>query len=189
MQIKLWLRESGRRRGRYLTHSPREYLNQANSQFRHHLQLANHNEMYSKISLLLGLSLLSLTVCGVQGAAVDLVVEKLLEPEAAQSVDLNAVPEQCHQPKETGRCFALFYRYAFNLDTHSCEEFIYGGCAGNSNNFESLELCEHTCLGKAAPATATDISLTLTTDQPETEEATTIKLNAINEIPSQDKLH
>lgn len=156
------------------------------------MQLTNSNEMYSKISLLLGLSLLSLTVCGVQGAAVDLVVEKL--PESAKpSVDLNAVPEKCHQPKETGRCFALFYRYAFNLDTHSCEEFVYGGCAGNSNNFESLELCEHVCLGKAAPASATDISLTLTTDQPESEPepeaTTTIRTNVNNEIPSEIKLH
>lgn len=141
--------------------------------------------MNSKTSILLGLSLLAMAmVCGVQSAAMNLVVEKLPE-STANSADLNAVPERCHQPKETGRCFALFYRYAFNVDTHSCEEFVFGGCGGNKNNFESLEHCEHICLGKAAPASATDISLILTTDQPDYESiTTTMKFTGNNEIPS-----
>lgn len=125
--------------------------------------------MYSKINVFLGLSLFSvlLAVC-VQSAAVDLVVEKLPETVAptTQSIDANSVPEQCHQPEESGRCLAFFYRYAYNLDTRACEEFIYGGCDGNSNNFKTLEQCEHICLGKLSPASATDISINLTTDQP-----------------------
>lgn len=125
--------------------------------------------MYSKINIFLGLSLLSvLLAVSVQSAAVDLVVEKLPETVAptTQPIDANSVPQQCHQPKETGRCFALFYRFAYNLDKRACEQFIYGGCAGNSNNFETLEQCEQICLGKLAPTSATDISLNLTTDQP-----------------------
>ncbi|ALC38860.1 CG3604, partial [Drosophila busckii] len=99
-----------------------------------------------------------------------LVVEE--QPTAgatAAPLDASSVPEQCHQPKETGRCFALFYRFAYNLDTHACEEFVYGGCAGNSNNFESKEQCEQLCLGKAAPvaatASSTEQSTELTTEQ------------------------
>lgn len=146
-----------------------DYLNQANWLFQHHLQLTNLNEMYSKINIFLGLILLSvLLAVSVQSAAVDLVVEKLPETVAptTQPIDANSVPQQCHQPKETGRCFALFYRFAYNLDKRACEQFIYGGCAGNSNNFETLEQCEQICLGKLAPTSATDISLNLTTDQP-----------------------
>ncbi|XP_034474017.1 protease inhibitor 4 [Drosophila innubila] len=111
-------------------------------------------------SCLITLSALS-CILAVLGAAVDqselpskseLVVEK--QEEGQVPIDVNDVPEQCHQPKETGRCFALFYRYAYNLDTHTCEEFIYGGCAGNSNNFDTKEQCEQICLTKTTPSTA-----------------------------------
>ncbi|XP_017154878.1 kunitz-type protease inhibitor 3 [Drosophila miranda] len=84
----------------------------------------------------------------------DVVVEKQDSVSGEKVVD---VPEDCHQPKETGRCFALFYRYAYNVDTQACEEFVYGGCAGNGNNFESKDLCEKACLGRAA---VTEISAT-----------------------------
>ncbi|KAH8233859.1 hypothetical protein KR032_000203 [Drosophila birchii] len=108
------------------------------------------------ILLLAGLSALT------HGAPSDVVVEKAPEDQAVtkpQQVpgpdgDFK-VPEDCHQPKETGRCFALFYRYAYNVDTQSCEEFVYGGCAGNKNNFESKEQCEQACLGRSVDSTIT----------------------------------
>ncbi|XP_051858054.1 kunitz-type U19-barytoxin-Tl1a [Drosophila albomicans] len=140
--------------------------------------------MYSK-SCLITLSVLS-CVLAVLSAAVDqsqlpskseLVVEKQVDgQQPAVPVDVNAVSEQCHQPKETGRCFALFYRFAYNLDTQSCEEFIYGGCAGNSNNFDTKEQCEQVCLSKVAPTTApsaaesaTESATELTTEQQQLE--------------------
>lgn len=43
-------------------------------------------------------------------------------------------------------CLAAFYRYFFNKDTGTCEEFFYGGCGGNENNFLTREDCEQTCL-------------------------------------------
>ncbi|KAH8233931.1 hypothetical protein KR032_004073 [Drosophila birchii] len=92
------------------------------------------------ILLLAGLSGL------IHGAPSDVVLEKATEHQG-QNGDFK-VPEDCHQPKEAGRCFGLFYRYAYNVDTQSCEEFVYGGCAGNKNNFESKEQCEKACLGR-----------------------------------------
>ncbi|EDV99165.1 kunitz-type serine protease inhibitor Bt-KTI [Drosophila grimshawi] len=121
------------------------------------------------MSYKLGLIALSVLICAlcVHSAAMDqsqLVVEKQQEDgQTTGKMDTTNVPEECHQPKETGRCFALFYRYAYNLDTHSCEEFVYGGCAGNSNNFETKEQCEQVCLGKSA--SATEQSTELTTEQ------------------------
>lgn len=149
-------------------------------------------------SCLIALSVLS-CILSVLGAAVDqselpskseLVVEKQEDgQQPAVLIDVNDVPEQCHQPKETGRCFALFYRYAYNLDTQSCEEFIYGGCAGNSNNFDTKEQCEQICLTKAitattattaapsesAPESVTEQSTELTTEQqkPQSTDSTT----------------
>ncbi|XP_017075134.2 early lactation protein [Drosophila eugracilis] len=96
-----------------------------------------------------------LLAVGIQGAPSDVVVEKAEDPAVHSPLPDGhfEVPEDCHQPKETGRCFALFYRYAYNVDTQACEEFVYGGCAGNKNNFESKEQCEQACLGKSASPT------------------------------------
>lgn len=46
-------------------------------------------------------------------------------------------------------CFAYFPRYFYNLTSRACEIFIYGGCGGNENSFETKEKCEQFCLGKA----------------------------------------
>ncbi|XP_061398210.1 actinia tenebrosa protease inhibitors-like [Musca vetustissima] len=42
-------------------------------------------------------------------------------------------------------CFAHFPSWSYNADTNECEKFIYGGCGGNANRFETLEDCERTC--------------------------------------------
>ena len=39
---------------------------------------------------------------------------------------------------EAGPCFALKPRYFFNFETRRCEQFIYGGCRGNENNFATM---------------------------------------------------
>ncbi|XP_068732690.1 papilin-like isoform X2 [Montipora capricornis] len=51
----------------------------------------------------------------------------------------------CGLPSETGPCRAYFPRYLYNKTSEKCEKFIYGGCAGNSNNFPTLELCQEKC--------------------------------------------
>ncbi|XP_060068958.1 papilin-like isoform X3 [Ylistrum balloti] len=53
--------------------------------------------------------------------------------------------EICALPKESGPCFAYMRRYFFNSNTGSCEQFIYGGCSGNQNNFENIETCQEKC--------------------------------------------
>ncbi|KAL1446261.1 hypothetical protein MTO96_044635, partial [Rhipicephalus appendiculatus] len=47
--------------------------------------------------------------------------------------------------EDKGPCFAYFPRYYYNTTTNACEQFIYGGCRGNANNFETLERCESKC--------------------------------------------
>ena len=53
--------------------------------------------------------------------------------------------DTCDLPKEVGRCRGSFPRYFHNLETRQCEQFIYGGCGGNANNFLTSEDCFNTC--------------------------------------------
>ncbi|KAM5327960.1 tissue factor pathway inhibitor [Glossophaga mutica] len=54
-------------------------------------------------------------------------------------------PDFCFLEEEVGICRAYFTRYFYNNQSKQCESFIYGGCLGNMNNFESLEECKNTC--------------------------------------------
>ncbi len=49
----------------------------------------------------------------------------------------------CTLPKDEGFCYALIDRWYFN--GKNCEKFIYHGCLGNANNFNSVESCQAKC--------------------------------------------
>ena len=70
------------------------------------------------------------------------------EDPAQQVPDVvSDVPARCQQPKESGRCYALFRRWYYNTTSQSCEQFNYGGCDGNENNFQDLAACQEACQG------------------------------------------
>ncbi|GCC26888.1 hypothetical protein chiPu_0005308 [Chiloscyllium punctatum] len=56
--------------------------------------------------------------------------------------------EICTYKADGGDCKAINKRYYFNIFTQKCEEFIYGGCGGNENNFETMKECLAKCKGK-----------------------------------------
>ena len=57
--------------------------------------------------------------------------------------------EVCSLSPEVGPCRAAFRRYFYNSTSDQCEQFIYGGCQGNDNNFETVEECEAKCRGQS----------------------------------------
>uniref|UniRef100_A0A914UXL1 BPTI/Kunitz inhibitor domain-containing protein n=1 Tax=Plectus sambesii TaxID=2011161 RepID=A0A914UXL1_9BILA len=54
--------------------------------------------------------------------------------------------EICQEEKEPGQCGGTFPRYWYNAATKTCERFVYTGCKGNRNQFESEEQCKTACM-------------------------------------------
>ena len=55
--------------------------------------------------------------------------------------------DNCKLPKEPGMCLASFKRWYYNNTTKKCEQFVYGGCGGNGNNFRTSKECYSECIG------------------------------------------
>ncbi|KAL7830395.1 hypothetical protein SRHO_G00315220 [Serrasalmus rhombeus] len=62
-----------------------------------------------------------------------------------------SIPVICLDVLDKGGCSASILRYYFNPATKMCEEFIYTGCGGSSNNFVSKKSCMDVCGRKSNP--------------------------------------
>ncbi|EDW64677.2 male accessory gland serine protease inhibitor [Drosophila virilis] len=60
----------------------------------------------------------------------------------------NDVCSQPHSRNGDGRisCEAYIPRWSFDANANECVKFIYGGCGGNDNSFDTKEICEEKCL-------------------------------------------
>ncbi|ETN85468.1 Kunitz/Bovine pancreatic trypsin inhibitor domain protein [Necator americanus] len=108
----------------------------------------NNNNFMSKLECQLKKEQKIYSICGV-GNTGSFRTPKLVTGTSGVNIDemINSGrPTACSLPIETGVCFAAFRRYAFDDTQGRCVSFIYGGCGGNENNFETLEECENTCL-------------------------------------------
>jgi hypothetical protein len=56
-------------------------------------------------------------------------------------------PGICTLPIDPGRCEAYVPSFGFSAADGNCQRFIYGGCEGNANRFETLAECEAQCGG------------------------------------------
>nr|XP_014093874.2 kunitz-type protease inhibitor 2 [Bactrocera oleae] len=117
------------------------------------------------MKFVLNLCLVACFIAALQAAAVEPSTTKSVAHDVpttvtAEDATNDYVPDVCYQPKEIGRCFGIFPRFAFNLNNRRCEKFVYGGCDGNSNNFESKAACESVCLYKHDELSDEDSSTT-----------------------------
>ncbi|EPY73082.1 hypothetical protein CB1_043681001 [Camelus ferus] len=62
----------------------------------------------------------------------------------------------CSMPTEPGPCMAFLHRWWYNKTSNTCSIFIYGGCKGNNNNFQSQAICENFCPPKKMVTSLTD---------------------------------
>uniref|UniRef100_A0A670K1I9 Kunitz-type protease inhibitor 1-like n=1 Tax=Podarcis muralis TaxID=64176 RepID=A0A670K1I9_PODMU len=53
--------------------------------------------------------------------------------------------EHCLAPYKVGRCRASFPRWYYNPETQQCQEFTFGGCKPNKNNYIREEECKLAC--------------------------------------------
>jgi hypothetical protein len=65
----------------------------------------------------------------------------------ATSGGSSSTSEACTASPQTGSCEAAMPRWYHDAETGLCRPFIYGGCDGNANNYESLEACQMACAG------------------------------------------
>ncbi|VDM37651.1 unnamed protein product [Toxocara canis] len=53
--------------------------------------------------------------------------------------------DTCVLPPEAGPCVDYVPRWFYNSQTGNCEQFSYGSCGGNTNNFMDRQTCEGRC--------------------------------------------
>ncbi|XP_062869785.1 protein AMBP [Trichomycterus rosablanca] len=58
--------------------------------------------------------------------------------------------DSCTAEPDSGPCFGMFQRYHYNSSIMTCQTFVYGGCMGNQNNFNSEKECLQSCRTEAA---------------------------------------
>jgi len=58
----------------------------------------------------------------------------------------NECKDICAASLDTGPCQLKKVRYGYIPSLNKCQEFVYGGCYGNNNNFPSLKECSNFCL-------------------------------------------
>uniref|UniRef100_A0A1A8R283 Amyloid-beta A4 protein n=1 Tax=Nothobranchius rachovii TaxID=451742 RepID=A0A1A8R283_9TELE len=84
------------------------------------------------------------------------------------------VRDVCWANAETGPCRAMLSRWFFDRQEGRCVQFIYGGCGGNRNNFESEEYCLAVCrsvIPTATPSSPDAVDHYLETPADENEHA------------------
>ena len=64
-----------------------------------------------------------------------------------------------------GPCQSASTRYYYDRNTRKCQQFRYGGCNGNANNYETIEKCQSTCAKETVGEDFIEIALKLANER------------------------
>ncbi|KAL1444072.1 hypothetical protein MTO96_030056 [Rhipicephalus appendiculatus] len=67
------------------------------------------------------------------------------EPERVSDFEGADFKTACEPAADIGYCNDSLVRWSYNASLKACETFVYGGCGGNDNNYESEEECLVAC--------------------------------------------
>ncbi|KAM9840601.1 kunitz-type protease inhibitor 1-like [Aulostomus maculatus] len=80
------------------------------------------------------------------------------QSQAAKVTVLVVNPEQsslyCLAPMKVGPCRAAFLRWRYDAEKGDCQQFVFGGCKANNNNYLSDKECLTACSGVTATSGA-----------------------------------
>lgn len=86
------------------------------------------------------------------------VTDTIGQSDSTKITVLVLTPEQsehhCMAPKKVGPCRGSFPRWHYNAASEKCEEFLFGGCRENLNNYLSKDECSKACYGSEKSAVA-----------------------------------
>ncbi|CAL8085992.1 unnamed protein product [Calicophoron daubneyi] len=69
-------------------------------------------------------------------------IESLLQPKANVATSMQY---RCILHIDSGVCLGYHPMYAYDVEQRKCVKFIYSGCMGNANRFNTSEECERFC--------------------------------------------
>ena len=72
-------------------------------------------------------------------------IDKLIPYSIVSYFTYSKFTDNCSLEPEVGTCKGYIPRFFYNSTSNQCEEFIYGGCGGNGNNFLTIDECLQTC--------------------------------------------
>ncbi|MEQ2198672.1 hypothetical protein XENOCAPTIV_016373, partial [Xenoophorus captivus] len=79
------------------------------------------------------------------------VTDSIGQADSTMVTVLVLTPEEsehhCMVPKKAGPCRGSFPRWHYNAASGECEQFIFGGCLPNKNNYVDKKECMDACQG------------------------------------------
>ncbi|XP_043923258.1 kunitz-type protease inhibitor 2-like isoform X2 [Protopterus annectens] len=78
--------------------------------------------------------------------------------DSKTSSDERNLTALCLVKFETGNCRASLTKWWYVAENQTCAEFIYGGCGGNSNNYDDEQKCLESCQGVSGSGKLNDAS-------------------------------
>lgn len=74
-------------------------------------------------------------------------VDMIDETEIIATTTKRTLPDRCLVKTDIGPCKHYIHKWTFNKAEGKCRTFVYGGCLGNENRFNSQLECLHYCVG------------------------------------------